>query len=229
MGNRMIYHFFSDFEPHDPATKSRHKVARMTWSTQLWTEMPIPDCVLPRMWDEEGRRFPYVLDVFDSACAGKSAEDCLIYTNADICVLSNCALLCAAALQETDALYSYRRDFNEDFHAPIPDDVVLRGTAYCGSDLYAFRASWWRQWRKEFPDMLIGTEAWDPILRHLMEITNPRNSVNLPDTHYHRRHDSIWERSDNRYRLKRQLHNLMLASQWLRAHGINPAIHGIRI
>lgn len=225
----MIYHFFSDFEPHDPATKSRQKVARMTWSTQLWTEIAITDGLLERIWNEEGRSFPYVKDLFDYPAKAfrLDDDDILIYTNADICVLSNCALLCASALQETDALYSYRRDFNQDFSAPIPDDIVLRGTAYAGSDLYGFRVGWWNQWRQEYPDMLIGTEAWDPVLRHLMEITNPGKSVNLPNTHYHRRHDSCWERKENRYRLKRQRYNLGLASRWLKAHGVNPASHGI--
>lgn len=223
----MIYHLYSDFEPSDPATKARHDVARMTWSTQLWTELPISDCVLARMWEEEGRRFPYVIDVFDAACSGREPEDCMIYTNSDICVLSNCALICASALQETDAFYSYRRDFNEDFTAPIPDDIVLRGTAYAGSDLYGFRVRWWRAHRKDFPDMLIGTELWDAVLRTLIETTNSGRAVNLPNTHYHRRHDSVWERAENRYRLKRQLHNLKLGSQWLRNRGINPAIHGV--
>lgn len=224
-----IYHFYSSYDPKDPAAKARQEVAHMTWGTQLWSELPITDASLPRMWDEEGRRYPYVLDVFDAACAGKRPDDCLIYTNADVCVLCNCALMCASALQETDAFYSYRRDFNEDFHAPIPDDVVLRGNAYSGSDLYGFRVRWWGQWRKDFPDMLIGQEAWDPVLRRLMEISNPGKPVDLPNTHYHRRHDSWWEKSENRYRLKGQLHNLALASQWLRAHGVNPAVHGIHL
>lgn len=223
----MIYHFYSDYEPSDPATKARQKVARMTWSTQLWAEVPIPDPILPRMWEEEGRRFPYVLDVFDAACAGKQPEDCMIYTNADICVLSHCDMTCIGALQETDAFYSYRRDFNEDFTAPIPDDVVLRGVGYAGSDLYGFRVRWWRENRKDYPDMLIGQELWDAVIRRLIDISNPGKPVNLPDTHYHRRHDSWWERSENRYRLKGQLYNLKTGSQWLRKHGINPAIHGV--
>lgn len=227
--NSMIVHFFSHYEPEDSAGKQRHKVARMTWETQLWVEQPIMESSLARLWEEEGRKYPYVLDVFDAACAGKQPDDCLIYTNADICVLSDCALICTAALQETDAFYSYRRDFNHDFHEPIPDDVVLRGTSYAGSDLYGFRVRWWREWRKDFPDMLIGNEAWDPVLRRLMEITNIGKPTNLPDTHYHRRHASRWEDGANRYRLKSQLHNLNLASRWLKAHGVNPAVHGIQL
>lgn len=224
-----LYHFYSSYEPSDPSAKARQAVARMTWSTQLWTELPIADAALPRMWEEEGRRFPYVRDVFDAACSGKQSVDCMIYTNADVCVLSTCALMCASALQETDAFYSYRRDFNHDFHEPIPDDVVLRGNAYSGSDLYGFRVRWWQQCRKDFPDMLIGQEAWDAVLRRLMEVSNSGKPVDLPNTHYHRRHDSWWEKSENRYRLKGQLHNLTLASHWLKAHGVNPAVHGIKV
>lgn len=224
-----MFHFYSSYEPSDPGARLRHKVARMTWETQCWTDFPIPDSVLPRMWEEEGRRLPYVPDLFDAACSGHSDNDCMVYTNTDICVVSNCAFLCSSALQETDAFYSYRRDFNEDFHEPIPDDVVLRGTGYAGSDLYGFRARWWRQCRKDFPDMVAGLEAWDPIIRRLIDITNPGKPTNLPDTHYHRRHDSWWERKENRYRLNGQKHCLSLAAQWLNSHGVNPALHGIRI
>lgn len=224
----MIFHFYSHYEPSDLAAKARQKVARMTWSTQLWTEIPISDTSLPRMWDEEGRKVPYVLDVFDAACDGRSPDDCMIYTNADVCVLSNCAMVCLSALQETDAFYSYRRDFNQDFSAPIPDDVVLRGNAYAGSDLYGFRVNWWKTYRKDFPDMLIGTEAWDPVLRRLMEETNRGKPVNLPNTHYHRKHASVWEDSKNRYRLRSQRWNLDLAKRWLTIHGVNPLAHGIR-
>lgn len=223
-----IYHFYSDYEPSDQTTKARQKVARMTWSTQLWTEIPIKDEALPRIWDEEGRRYPYVLDLFDSACVGKHPEDCMVYTNADICVFSNCALVCVSALQETDAFYSYRIDLNNPFHVPVPDDVVLRGTGYAGSDLYGFRVRWWQQNRKDFPDMLIGQEAWDPVLRCLMNISNPGKQTNLPNTHYHQRHGSWWEDPNNRHRLKGQKHNLKLAFNWLKAHGVNPASHGIQ-
>lgn len=199
----------------------------MTWSIQHWQEFPVRDEDLPRMWEEEGKRFPYVKDVFDMACLQRPDEDCLIYTNADICVVSHCSVICALALQETDAFFSFRTDFNHDFTEPIPDDVVARGSSYAGSDLYGFRVRWWRKWRKDFPDMLLATELWDAVMRHLIQFTNQGKPVNVTGTNYHRRHGSYWESNKNRYRLRGQLHNLTTGSRWLRFHGISPIAHGV--
>lgn len=227
-GCEVIHHFYSAYEPKDAQTRHRQAVAKMTWSTQLWHEIPVHDSDLVRLWKEEDKAFPYVRDVFNFASSALPPDDILVYTNADICVVSDCALRCAAALQDTDAFYSFRRDFNHDFSEPIPDDVVLRGTSYAGSDLYGFRVQWWRDYWTDYPDLIIGIETWDACLRRLIEETNPGARVNVPDTHYHRRHASPWENPKNRYRWKSQLYALKTAAAWLRAHGVNPAIHGIK-
>lgn len=211
----------------DAATRARQALAKATWTTQFWSELPVNASDLPRVWVEEGRTYPHILDLFDLACSFLSPGDIAIYTNSDICVVSHCAFAIANALQETDAAYCFRRDFAEPFHEPIPDDVVARGSDYPGSDLYAFRVYWWRDHRKDFPDMITGHEAWDPVLRHLMDLTNPGRPTRLRDLIYHHRHPSWWESPANRYRLRGQLHNLRLASAWLKARGIDPAIHGI--
>lgn len=223
----MIHHFYSQFTPHDVATKKRQEVAHATWAVQPWIEIPIRDEDLFRMWDEEGRAYPYVTDVFGRACAGLNDDAIMVYTNADLCVRSNCALQIAAALQDTDALFSMRRDFNHPFHEPIPDDVIPRGDSYAGSDLYAFRVGWWEKNKAQFPDMVVAFELWDAVLRHLITETNPGRPVSVPDLSYHQRHSSWWENPKNRYRLKGQLHNLRLGSMWLRMHGVDPLTHGV--
>lgn len=227
IGKRVIFHFYSHFEPKNPDVRRRQAVARMTWEAQIWNEIPVRDEVLPRMWKEEGHSYPYVLDVFDYACRSKAPEDVMVYTNADICVCSDCAWKIASVMQETDAFYSMRRDFNHDFDAPIPDDKIPRGSGYVGSDLYAFRVRWWTQARKDYPDMLVACELWDAVLRQTITDSNPKRIVSVPDLSYHRRHASTWENTANRYRLKGQIHNLQLGSTWLRNHGTDPAIHGV--
>lgn len=223
----MIFHVYSAYDPPDEETKKRQEVAKMTWATQLWTNIPVRDQDLPRLWEEEGSKLPYLHDLFNIACHGADGNFIVVYTNADICVCSDCAMRVAGALQSTDAFYSYRQDFNHDFNEPIPDDVIARANGYCGSDFYAFRVKWWLDNKKDFPDLLIGREGWDPVLRHLMEITNPGKPVNAPNLCYHRKHGTVWENSKNRYRLRGQIYNLKLASYWLTAHGINPRSHGI--
>lgn len=223
----MIFHCYSWYDPSDAGAKLRCAVARMTWAVQPWKERPVLERDLPRAWNEEGKTLPYVHDVFCLACQGLAPSDILCYTNADICVRSDCATQIAAAMQKTDALYSYRRDFGSPLSCPIADSQITDGQDYCGSDLFAFRVSWWTRYQPDMPDLLIGVESWDACLRHLVDITNPGNPTSIRNLIYHQRHNSWWEHPSNRYRLKCQQYSLNLAGQWLRQHGVNPAIHGI--
>lgn len=224
----MTYHFYSEFEPKDAAAKHRQTVAKMSWSIQPWTELPIRDQDLPRLWHEEGRSYPYLLDLFDAAVSKKDDADILIFTNSDIGVVTKATFYIALALQDTDACYCYRRDFNHDYSEPIPDDVVPRGDDYVGSDLYAFRTFWWRKVRGDFPDMLLGHELGDAILRRLIDSTNFGKPTMLRNLIYHRRHASWWEKAENRYRLNGQIHNLTQGANWLRQKGVNPSVHGVK-
>jgi len=224
-----IYHFSTQYEPKDHEAKERQRVAKITWSTQLWTEIPIRDKDLPRMWREEGREFPYIRDIFDFACKQLNDQDIACYSNSDIMVRSDCALAIAERLQETDAAYCFRRDFPNPVSEPIPDDVIERGHDYVGSDLYAFRVAWWKSNRLAMADLIAGLEAWDCIMRYVMDLTNPGKPTVLKNLIAHVRHDSYWERAENRYRLLGQKYCLKTAAAWLRTHGIDPSSHGIII
>lgn len=222
-----LYHVFTAYASSDPDTVRRNRLAQTTWARQPWHEAPVYDNQLPRMWREEGREFPYIRDVMDEGLRGASDHDIGIYTNADILVTSHCGLVVAGALQDADACYAYRRDFGR-LDAALPDDQVPNGAAYAGSDLCGFRVGWWRKWRTEMPDMVLGLEAWDPCYRTLVDATNPGRRVVVENVIYHERHGSYWERSENRYRLKGQKYCLKLAADFLRRHGKDPARHGIR-
>lgn len=166
--------------------------------------------------------------MFDVACKGLGEDDILIYTNADIMVRSDCTNTIVAALQNLTAGYCYRLDFHHRVERPIPDGDYSKGMIYAGSDLFAFRKLWWDVMRDEMPDMIIGYEAYDPMLRLLADETNPGKSARLPDLICHERHYSMWEDAKNRYSLKGQLKCLALARQFFWKHGINPAAHGIQ-
>jgi|SRR6185295_66960 len=221
-----IYHCYTEYEPAGLDDQRRHAVARQTWSKQPWQERPVRDTDVPRLWNERGRRFPYVKDIFDVAAAGLRDEDILIYTNADNMVRSDCCTVVAELLQNVDACYCYRRDFHHQVMTPIPDRDYGKGLDYAGSDLLAFRVGWWKHFRMDMPDMIIATEAWDPVIRQLIDETNDGN-VRLHDLICHERHASYWENPANRYRLKSQLHNLGLAKAFFMERGINPGKFGI--
>ena len=203
-------------------------MAQATWPKQPWLDLPIRDDALPRLFTDDGGANPYVRDVFDLACKGIPDDDVMIYTNADIMVRSDCVMQIVSALQQSTACYAYRRDFHHRIEKPVPDGDYNKGMLYAGSDLFAFRKIWWDIMRDEMPDMIIGYEAYDPMLRLLADETNPHSKTRFDDLICHERHASNWEAAANRYTLKGQLKCLALAKQFFTQHGINPGVHGIR-
>jgi len=223
-----IFHLYSLYNPPDPETQRRHRVAQLTWTRQPWEPMGVSNDQLQRQWQEERRSFPYIRDLFDYSISGQDPETIICYTNSDIMVRGDCCLLLSAVMQGTDACYSYRRDFQHRIEKPIEDCDYEKGLPYAGSDLFAFRVGWWRTNRGLMPDMILGFEAYDPVLRLLAERTNPKSQVHLPDVICHERHGTLWENHRKRYRLRAQLHNLALAKSFFRSNGVDPSVHGIR-
>jgi len=217
----MMFHVYTSYAPSDPETARRHRVAQMTWPRQPWVDFPIKDTDLPRMWQERGKTFPYVKDLFDFACHDRPNSDILVFTNSDIMVRGDACARVAEALQIADACFSFRRDFHHRVETPIPDKDFEKGMDYPGHDLFAFRCGWWRDYREEMPDMIIGFEAWDAVLDVLIRETNP-HGVPLKDIICHERHGSYWENPVHRYKLKSQQHNLGLARVFMVERGIDP-------
>lgn len=222
-----IHHLFSAFVPSDPETARRHRIAQSTWPRQPWKDCGVRDDQLPRLWHEKGRSYPYVKDLFDFACHDKPNCDIMVFTNTDIMVRGDCCARVAEALQTSDACYSYRRDWHHRIDSPPPDKDFEKGLDYAGSDLAGFRVGWWRDNREEMPDMIIGFEAWDTVLRTLIDETNPNGSP-MRDIICHERHGSYWENPAHRYKLKSQQHNLGLAKAFLMERGLNPQNYCIR-
>jgi hypothetical protein len=221
-----LYHCYTKYEATDPDTVRRNFIAQATWKQQPWTEIPVRDEDLSRLWKEEGRQFAYLRDVFSKASDPLKPDDVLIYTNADIHCRADCSMQVLECLRSAGACYAFRRDFGR-LEKPVESNRYASGNLYCGSDLCGFRVSWWRQHRQNMPDMILGLEAWDPCWRLLVERTNPGKTVCLRDIIAHERHNSYWERGENRMRLKGQVYCRELAARWLKGHGINPAQHGL--
>jgi len=220
-----MYHVTSEYTPSNPDTIRRMNIAKSTWVNQLWQELPIHESVCRRFKDELGT-MPYIKDIFHLATQDRSPSDIIVFTNSDICTSTSCSVQITCALQESFALYCYRRDFGR-LNGPIPDEVIPTGYGYPGCDLYAFRVQWWRTYRDWFPDMLLGREAWDAILRLLMDKSGNGQPVEIRNVAYHERHANFWEPPANRYRIKGQLHNRSLARSWMQRNRLSPHIIGL--
>jgi len=224
-----IIHVFSTYENANELMRGLNGLAAETWKTQQWEECPVNRTQLTRLWKERSMELPYIKDVIDIACCEASDSDIVVYTNTDTCVCSTCSQIIQSSLKSANCVYAYRRDFEISRTQPIPDAEIETGFPYSGSDLYAFRVAWWRANRSQMPDMLLGMEAWDPILRSMMDRSHPVEDVCLKNIIYHRSHPALWNTLENHYRLEANKHNLRLAFHWMRVAGMDPAKHSIPV
>ena len=221
----MIYHVYSSYQPKDSGTARRMRLAARTWVNLPWTNLPVGDEQVRLYRDIKGV-VPFVQDILKVGIRDKKDEDIIVFTNADICVSTDCCFKITMALQSVDAVYCFRRDFR-NLNVIVPDAAIKQGHHYCGSDLYAFRVGWWRTYKKEFPDMLLGREAWDAVLRILIEQTHPDQNVTLHNLIYHEKHASVWENPNNRRTIPSQIHNINLAKEFCYTFGFDPRRIGL--
>lgn len=221
----MIYHVYSHYRPKDQNTRRRINLAKATWKAQTWEEIPVGDHDV-RCYKDHMGVVPFVKDIVNFAAKEKDPSDILVLTNADICVASNCCFKIVGALQSIQAAYCFRRDFGR-LTGPLPDESIHKGNHYCGSDLYAFRVGWWNRHKADFPELLMGREAWDAILRILIEMTHPNQNPTLYDLIYHERHASVWENPRNRRTIPSQMHNVRIARDWMLSFGFMPRSIGL--
>lgn len=225
----MLIHLWSLFTPKDSGASARHLLARSSWEKQRWSEFPVADSDLPRLFTEGKKRLPFIRDLFDAGVTKADPEDIVVYSNSDIAFCDLAVPRIALALQVNDAGYSFRRDLAPRTTLPTEDEIE-QGIEYCGTDVFFFRVHWWTSYRDRLPDLLIAREAWDACLRVLIESTNSEKPLSLPNLCWHVRHsgDGHWESPNNRYTLPGQSHNLNLAKRFLISFGLNPASFGIR-
>lgn len=226
-----MFHSWSRYTPSDPDARRRHALAQSTWVKQPWIDKGVTDDQLPRRFTERDRTFPYIRDIFDYACKNAEPRDIIIYTNADIGVVSDICFQVAVALQSNQAGYSFRRDLHKKVVAVPSDEDIRQWHHYPGTDLFFFRVEWWKANRTRMPDMIPAREAWDACFRILMTITHPGAQLASLDLCWHERHggaNGYWEAPHNRYTLPGQVHNLHLAKQFMRSCGYNPSQFGVR-
>jgi hypothetical protein len=218
-GNRVpvttkFFHVTTDYTPTDPEALRRRDFARGTWNFMYaWGEcygLPIPDGMF-RTSDKvvgDARSLPFLRDMLDYAASLALNEDVIMLTNDDICVTPDAI----KKLQDqfgsgANALFSWRHNFYHPLTHPLKD--LRTGFKDGGVDLIAFRPAVWRQYRNQFPDFILGCEAWDYCYRTLIpELPGGREMEGII---YHEYHDPIWRRVDVRTANPGQRYNRQLA------------------
>jgi len=191
--------------------KRRNAVAKKTWEGIGWVDLGLDDSCFVRhagnVIKEEKKNIPMIKDMIRMACIGRDDKDVIVLTNTDTCVASNIIQRLVGNLPA----YAYRYDFKK-IDKPILNDEICLGNKYGGCDLFAFRVGWWRRNHDLFPDMVLGRECWDRIMRELFKLSQGRE---LQSAIYHERHNSFWENPYNINNDPSNLRNRMLARKWL--------------
>jgi hypothetical protein len=208
----------------------RNTNAQRTWKAAKvlgWIEdvgLRLED--LPRRFNDGDREMAYVKDMIDAAYkkCDPNSNDAIMLCNSDTCFSTDMYDQIVKIFDSgVEGFCGPRRDFQRLTEALEPAQIH-GGVDYCGTDLFVFRPKWWEKNRDAFPDMVLGGEAWDCIMRWQMLYRDKMPFVR--DLIYHERHASRWEQRDNINQLPMQKHNITLAikaleelNAWGKEHG----------
>ncbi len=217
-----LIHSYHQFTTTDKNTIRREVMAAYSWRLAAQNG-DIVDCPFgmrdaPRLFDDGDRKMVFFRDCLDFAVERCTYPgDVVIWTNADCSPTPDiCARIEKVISSGKRGLYGARRDFQRiDF--PLTAKQIEGGKDYCGRDLFVFTPDWWKEVHDEFPDMLIGAEAFDGVMQYTMI---PDGFPDVPFLIAHEQHPSRWIQNSNRVTLASQRHNLLLASAAFKRLGV---------
>ena len=199
----------------------RHLLAERTWrlerSVGNWKELDLSDAVLTRSSKtvlQDTAALPFVKDMIALGCQKAKDDDIIVLTNDDICFVPGLTQQIIKTVGARGSAFAHRWDARV-LVRPL-DPIEIRNLSwYAGQDLFAFTGGWWRQHEQEFPDMLLGYEAWDRIFKELVSVTG---GGELYEAIYHEKHRSMW--AAQRLAAAGNKYNRCLARQWLKEHNL---------
>lgn len=219
------YTFIGNTAPEE--TLRRNAFAASTWRHEYasgpWIARPFTDEDMERssvdapILDE--RPIPFMHDVINSAFDNFEPRDSdiIAWTNADSCFVPGITGLIYDAVRRHGAAYTHRWDFHHPLTIPFANEAeIRRGEWYPGTDACFFTVKWWRDHAHEYPDMLVGREQNDEVLRQLIKA---RGGCEIPAAIYHEKHASYWEHHGRRTIGPGNLYNQRLAKAWFRKMG----------
>jgi hypothetical protein len=152
------------------------------------------------------RPAPFLKDIINYGMRYARPEDVVVYCNRDIFLTSHAPERIHQAVTRNGMAVAWRRNLK-----PKQGKIykhVTNARKDGGVDLIAFTPKWWAEHSKDLPDMLIGREAYDWVLRIFAEELHGK-SIYADDIIGHEPHESFWRK--NRKTNPGQQHNRALA------------------
>ena len=192
-------------------------VAQLSWLNESrwaknWIMHGVEDSELPRLHEDAG--LPFVRDLIEVAahqCDGP--DDIISLSNSDVGCIHGVTTYILDRVRAKGCSFAHRYDVEgRRLESPIQSEADVRNLRwYPGSDWFWMSKSWWDAHRAEVPDLVIGREFWDAVLRQVMKKSG---GVGIPLAIWHEKHPSDWEKSGNRENLPGNKHNRALATKW---------------
>ena len=160
-------HIFAKNQFADPRTLERQARAEATW-----VDFDNYGISPSRTGESEGvaeKDVPFVKDVINE---GLTIADPIIFTNADTSfVIEAPDILESNIMSGKEVLYSNRFDnLRQERHQLSLDRIRKTGQkVHDGADLFLITRNWWGQVEDDFPDLLIGFEGWDAVMKWYMD------------------------------------------------------------
>lgn len=219
-----IHHVHHGFTPD--VDKKRVANAKLSWhraelADRNWRSIPIwPDFTSRQIGDE--RSVPYINDLLDHAC-NIPDDDIVVWTNLDVCLCMDAPEIIRRKLSNGDCCFARRVDVEDGRKVLMRLDLHHR-EVHGGTDLFAFRAGWWKKNRHLMPKMFLACEAFDFVLRRIMLAQRPKAEI-TPTILYHEVHEAFWAKGKNLVENPAQRHNRKIAVAWCMENGWTHALN----
>ncbi len=233
VSNILRFHHIVDWFLGNERDNARILNARKTWETLAEKESSYR-LVLHEL-DIENQRtskdvgdtkpLPFMCDIIDYACEDADDDDVVFWTNSDICLVPETIRELRKKLKNAPCCYSRRIDVQDAKKVRHLDDLALE-IPYAGTDLFAFRVSWWVQHRHEFPDMIYAYDTFDAVMRWKILEHNIHAEMR-PPVGYHEIHVRGVHMPNHLFDTPGRRHNHELCQQFCEENGYQKAISGL--
>lgn len=216
---------------HDADGERRSHFARATWywegvhSGVQWRDrrFPINDTARTSKSVGDSRGAPFMKDVIDHALEvepeGIRPGDVVVFSNSDVSFVPGITRRVIDVVRRHGAAFTHRWDFPRLDLEIVNEEEVQRGAWYPGSDAFFFTVAWWRKHRDEYPDMVLGREHCDEVLRQLIK---RHGGLEVRAAVYHEKHPSFWESPEQHEKNAGNRHNRRLARRFFLKNGYGP-------
>jgi hypothetical protein len=215
---RRIVHAWNDYSYRQPDAQWRHEIAKRSWEEEYkrgrWIPCPVYDAQLARDARSIGepKPLPFVNDIIEAAASQAQPDDYICLTNDDtIFVHGLTDLILNGPMQ-----WSSRWEHVTVKESLTPETIQKNAWKHVGADIFVFTKRWWLEVRSEFPDMILAREAWDLVLRTLINLKGGKESIALCA---HIIHQPEWHSPENRESVS-NLFNRDAARRFFREHSM---------